>query len=46
VNSYAVEVKPLAWKELEALPDSVLARVIRKIEALGHNSPARQDAKS
>lgn len=36
MNSYAVEVKPPARKELEALPDSVLAPVIRKIEALSH----------
>jgi mRNA interferase RelE/StbE len=36
VNSYAVEVKPSARKELEALPGSVLARVVRKLEALGH----------
>jgi len=36
VNSYAVEVKPPARKELEALPDNVLlARVVRKLEALG-----------
>jgi mRNA interferase RelE/StbE len=34
VNSYAVEVKPPARKELEALPDNVLARVVRKLEAL------------
>jgi mRNA interferase RelE/StbE len=35
VNSYAVEVKSPARKELEALPDNVLVRVIRKLEALG-----------
>ncbi len=35
MNSYAVEVKPAARKELEALPDNVLVRVIRKLEALG-----------
>lgn len=34
MNSYAVEVKPPARKELEALPDDVLARVVRKLEAL------------
>jgi mRNA interferase RelE/StbE len=34
VNSYAVELKPSARKELESLPDTVLARVIRKIESL------------
>ena len=32
---YSVEVKPAARKELEALPDTVLFRVIQKIEALG-----------
>jgi len=36
VNSYAVEVKPPARKELESLPDNVLARVVRKLESLGH----------
>jgi mRNA interferase RelE/StbE len=36
VNSYAIEVKPPARKELEALPDNVLPRVIRKLESLGH----------
>jgi mRNA interferase RelE/StbE len=36
VNNYTVEVKPTARRELEALPDSVLARVVRKLEALGH----------
>ncbi|HWD98092.1 MAG TPA: type II toxin-antitoxin system RelE/ParE family toxin [Bryobacteraceae bacterium] len=35
MNSYAVEVKSPARKELEALPDNVLVRVIRKLEALG-----------
>jgi mRNA interferase RelE/StbE len=34
VDSYSVEVKPAARKELEALPDNVLARVVRKLEAL------------
>ena len=33
---YSVEVKPSARKELEALPDSVLTRVVGKIESLGH----------
>jgi mRNA interferase RelE/StbE len=37
VNSYAVEVKPPARKELEALPDSVLSRVVRRLEALADN---------
>jgi mRNA interferase RelE/StbE len=35
VADYTVQVKPSARKELEALPDGVLARVLRKIEALG-----------
>jgi mRNA interferase RelE/StbE len=34
VDSYAVELKPSARKELESLPDTVLTRVIRKIESL------------
>jgi len=33
VDSYAVELKPSARKELESLPDTVLSRVIRKIES-------------
>ncbi len=36
MNSYTVEVKPSARKELEALPDNVLSRVVAKLEALGH----------
>ena len=36
VGSYAVEVKPSARKEPEALGDGVLARVFKKIESLGH----------
>ena len=36
MDSFAVLVKPSARKELEALPDNVLARVVRKLEALGH----------
>ena len=35
MSKYAVEVKPPARKELEALPDSVLSRAVRKIESLG-----------
>ena len=35
MNNYAVEIKPSARKELEALPDKLLARVIRKIASLG-----------
>jgi mRNA interferase RelE/StbE len=34
VPSYTVDVKPSARKELYLLDDSVLARVIRKLEAL------------
>jgi mRNA interferase RelE/StbE len=37
VNSYAVELKPSARKELESLPDSVLARIVHKIESLAHD---------
>ena len=36
MNNYAVEVKPSARKELKALPDNVLSRVVTKLEALGH----------
>jgi mRNA interferase RelE/StbE len=35
VGKYSVEVKPPAQKELEALSDELLARVVRKLEALG-----------
>jgi mRNA interferase RelE/StbE len=38
VSNYSVEVKPPARKELEALPDNVLARVVQKLELLG-NAP-------
>jgi len=31
---YTVEVKPTVRKELDALPDNVLARVIAKLESL------------
>lgn len=34
MGKYTVLVKPSAHKELEALPDSVLARIIRKMETL------------
>jgi mRNA interferase RelE/StbE len=41
VGSYAVELKPPARKELESLPDSVLTRVVRKLESLAnHPRPA------
>ena len=33
MNSYAVELKPSARKELESLPNTALARVIRKMES-------------
>jgi mRNA interferase RelE/StbE len=35
VGRYSVEVKPPAQKELEALSDELLVRVVRKLEALG-----------
>ena len=35
MSSYSVEVKPSARKELEALPDNALVRVVKKIESLG-----------
>jgi mRNA interferase RelE/StbE len=35
LSNYVVEVKPSARKELEALPDNVLARVVLKVESLG-----------
>jgi mRNA interferase RelE/StbE len=34
MGSYAVELKPSARKELESLPDSMLGRVVRKLESL------------
>jgi mRNA interferase RelE/StbE len=37
VTSYAVELKPSARKELESLPDTVLARVVSKLESLKHD---------
>jgi mRNA interferase RelE/StbE len=37
VNSYAVELKPSARKELESLPNTVLMRVIGKIESLARD---------
>ena len=41
MHSYAVELKPSAHKELESLPDTVLARVVNKLEALkGDPRPA------
>lgn len=37
MSSYAVDFKPSARKELESLPNNVLARVVRKIESLTEN---------
>jgi mRNA interferase RelE/StbE len=37
LSSYVVEVKPPARKELEELPDNVLARVVHKLESLADN---------
>jgi len=37
VNNYTVDVKPSARKELEALQDNVLVRVVRKLESLADN---------
>jgi len=37
VDNYAVELKPSARKELESLPDTVLTRLIRKIESLARD---------
>jgi mRNA interferase RelE/StbE len=34
VDSYTFELKPSARKELESLPDTVLARIVSKLEAL------------
>jgi mRNA interferase RelE/StbE len=34
VSKYSVDVKPPARKELEALPNAVLARVVQKIGSL------------
>ena len=34
MSNYSVEVKPSARKELEALPDNVLARVLQKMDSL------------
>ncbi len=35
MGKYSVEVKPPARRELEALSDNVLARIVKKIETLG-----------
>jgi mRNA interferase RelE/StbE len=36
VGDYFVQVKPSARKELDALPDNVLARVVQILESLRH----------
>ena len=40
MTDHSVEVKPAAQKELEALPDNVLARVIRKTRSPASNTTA------
>ena len=37
VSNYSVELKPSARKELEALTDNALARIVRKLESLADN---------
>ncbi len=37
MDNYSIEVKPSAKKELEALPDPVLSRIVRKLESLADN---------
>lgn len=37
MHSYVVQVKLSARKELEALPDHVLSRVVRKMESLSQD---------
>ncbi len=37
MGSYSLETKPTAQKELDELPDNVLARVVVKIDSLAHN---------
>lgn len=34
---YAVEIKPSARKELEALPDNMLTRVVQRLQSLQRN---------
>ena len=42
MSNYSVQVKPSARKELEALPDNMLARVFQRMEALrSEPRPAR-----
>ncbi|MFZ0589816.1 MAG: type II toxin-antitoxin system RelE/ParE family toxin [Bryobacteraceae bacterium] len=37
MDKYIVEIKPSARKELEALPDNVLSRVVQLMETLAQN---------
>ena len=37
MDNYAVELKTSARKELDSLPDTVLSRVVRKLESLAQN---------
>lgn len=37
MDSYAVELKSSARKELDSLTDSVLSRIVRKLESLAQN---------
>jgi mRNA interferase RelE/StbE len=37
LSKYAVEVAAAARKELEELPDNVLARIVGKLESLADN---------
>jgi mRNA interferase RelE/StbE len=34
VGDYSIQLKPSARKELEALPDRILARIVQKLELL------------
>jgi mRNA-degrading endonuclease RelE of RelBE toxin-antitoxin system len=45
VSNYSVQVKPAARKELEVLPDGVLARVVKK-SSLWAKCHGPRDAKS
>ena len=36
MGDYSIQVKPSARKEMEALPDHVLARVLERVESLRH----------
>jgi len=47
VNDYSVEVKPAARKELEALPDNVLIRIMKENRVPGQypTTAGMQEAK-